>query len=180
MNERTDILGRVRVASPCAASWDAMEGDGRVRFCRECNLHVYNLSGMTRREAEALVANAEGRLCVRFYRRSDGTVITRNCPVGLRALKRRVSRIAGAALTAVLGFFAGVGLNLGINRAVAPPVVGEMLVPAPQRPGVDVSDPPTYQGQVTMGAVSITHTRPDVDYAVPSVGRVRPRSNLSK
>jgi hypothetical protein len=29
----------MRVASPCAASWGAMEGDGRVRFCRLCSLN---------------------------------------------------------------------------------------------------------------------------------------------
>jgi hypothetical protein len=82
-----------------------MEGDDRVRFCRECNLNVYNLSGMTRREAESLVAGAEGRLCARFYRRADATVLTNDCPVGLRALRRRVSLAAGAVLTATLSLF---------------------------------------------------------------------------
>lgn len=173
----TNPLDGVRVAAPCPADWSKMAGDERVRYCGECNLHVYNLSGMTRREAETLITNAEGRLCVRFYRRADGTVLTRNCPVGLRALKRRVTRIASATLTAVLGFFAGVGLNFGVNRAVAPPVVGEMYVPMPERPVQ-----PTYQGQVTMGAVAIPHRSPvvEVDYTAPTMGRVRPRSNVSK
>ena len=58
MTEPTDILRRVRIASPCSASWERMEGDERVRFCRECNLNVYNLSGMTKREAESLVAGS--------------------------------------------------------------------------------------------------------------------------
>ena len=106
MTERTDLLRRVRVASPCAASWDRMEGDARVRFCRECNLNVYNLSEMTRAEAEALVARTEGRLCARFYRRADGTVLTQDCPKGLRAVRARVSRAAGAGLAAVLSLFA--------------------------------------------------------------------------
>jgi hypothetical protein len=35
-------------------------------------------------EAERLVVEKEGRLCVRFHRRADGTVLTRDCPVGLR------------------------------------------------------------------------------------------------
>jgi hypothetical protein len=106
-----------------------MVGDERVRFCDQCSLHVYNLSDMTRREAESLVTNTEGRLCIRFYRRTDGTILTRNCPVGLSALKRQVSRIAGATLSAVLGFFAGVGLDLGFQRPETPRVMGVMALP---------------------------------------------------
>ncbi|MDP6445185.1 MAG: hypothetical protein QF805_15410, partial [Pirellulaceae bacterium] len=41
------------------------------------------------------------RLCVRIYRRSDGTVITKDCPVGLRAARLQVVRM----LTAVAGIF---------------------------------------------------------------------------
>ena len=108
MSERTDVLRRVRVASPCRASWDGMEGDERVRFCRQCGLNVYNLSEMTRAEAGSLVARTEGRLCARFYRRADGTVLTKDCPVGLRAVRLRVARAAGAAFAAVLGLFAAV------------------------------------------------------------------------
>jgi hypothetical protein len=132
MSKHTSQLDQVRVAAPCPADWGRMVGDERVRFCDQCSLHVYNLSGMTRQEAESLVTNTEGRLCIRFYRRADGTILTRNCPVGLRALKQRVSRIAGATLSAVLGFFAGVGLDLGVNRAATPTMMGAMAVPAPQ------------------------------------------------
>src|SRR5215218_1687107 len=105
-------LEEVRVAAPCPADWERMLGDERVRFCDRCSLNVYNLSGMSRREAEALVAGAEGRLCVRFFRRADGTILTRNCPVGLSAIKRRAARVAGASLSALLGFLAGLGLDL--------------------------------------------------------------------
>ena len=115
MAKFTNPLDGVRVAAPCPADWNRMVGDERMRYCGQCNLHVYNLSGMTRKEAESLIANAEGRLCLRFYRRADGTVLTRNCPVGLRALKRRVTRVASAMLSAVLGFLAGVGLDLGFG-----------------------------------------------------------------
>ena len=106
MTEQADLLGRVRIASPCNASWEGMEGDGRVRFCRECNLNVYDLSELTRDEAEALVAATEGRLCARLYRRADGTVLTKDCPKGLRAVRLRVSRAAGAAFAALLSLLA--------------------------------------------------------------------------
>ena len=95
-------LGNIRVASPCPASWEKMAGDERVRHCQECKLNVYNLSEMTRIEAERLIANREGRTCVRFYRRADGTILTRDCPRGLQAVVRRLSRLAGAALSAMM------------------------------------------------------------------------------
>jgi len=122
MPERTGLLERMRVASPCPASWAAMEGDERVRFCRECSLHVYNISEMTRGEAEALLARAGGRLCARFYRRADGTVITKDCPRGLRALRRRAARRAGAALAALLALAGGAfGQKQGKGGAVPQP-----------------------------------------------------------
>src|SRR5215211_8226592 len=119
MQTYTNPLEQVKVAAPCPADWERMVGDARVRYCDRCSLHVYNLSGMTRREAEALVTGAESRLCVRFYRRPDGTILTRNCPVGLSALKRRAAHVAGSALSAVLGLFAGLGLNLGFGSSPA-------------------------------------------------------------
>lgn len=108
MKEGADLLRRVRVASPCPFSWEGMEGDERVRFCRQCGLHVYNVASLTRTEADSLIARTEGRLCARLYRRADGTVLTNDCPRGLAAARRRVARAAGAALAAVLGLCGGV------------------------------------------------------------------------
>lgn len=111
MSRFSNTLARVRVAAPCEADWDEMRGDERVRFCQHCSLNVYNLSAMTQREAERLVTRSEGaRLCVRFYRRKDGTMLTQSCPVGLRALKRRASRLASGVFATLISFFAGVGV----------------------------------------------------------------------
>jgi hypothetical protein len=85
-----------------------MSGDDRVRFCQQCQLHVYDISQMTRRQAEALISQTEGRICARLYRRADGTVLTKDCPVGLRAFRRRAARIAGAALTTLLSLGASI------------------------------------------------------------------------
>src|SRR5436190_6410510 len=104
-------LKHVRVASPCKADWDQMIGTDRMRFCGQCSLNVYNLSAMTRDEAESLIAANEGRLCVRFYRRQDGSIITQDCPVGLRAIRARVSCWMKAVAAAVLTFSATIGLQ---------------------------------------------------------------------
>ena len=157
----TNPLEHVRVAAPCPADWEKMVGDERVRYCNKCSLHVYNLSGMTRREAEALVTNAEGRLCVRYYRRTDGTVLTRNCPVGLSALKRRAAHAATATMTAVLGFFAALGLNFGVERVFSPELMEESAVPAPPIPPVAVTPvaveaevPVEIKGRATVGKIA--------------------------
>jgi hypothetical protein len=108
-------LEMVRVASPCTADWDEMHGDDRVRFCGQCNLNVYNLSGMEREEAEELISGREGRLCVRLLVRHDGTVLTQDCPVGLRALRKKLWK--GLAAAASLAF----ALLFGTPRAEAAP-----------------------------------------------------------
>jgi hypothetical protein len=100
-------LETLRVASPCHASWEDMTGTGRVRFCHLCEKKVYNLSAMTREEGERLLAKSEGKLCVRMYRRQDGTVITTDCPVGVR--RRRWAAVWATAIVAALGSVAAVG-----------------------------------------------------------------------
>ena len=97
----SDRLDHLRIASPCPVGWEQMTSDERVRFCEQCSLRVYNISAMTRTEAEALIANTEGRICARLYRRFDGTIITKDCPVGLRAIRRRVAKVAGAVFAAI-------------------------------------------------------------------------------
>ena len=105
MIETARMLDRLYVASPCFADWEAMAGDNQARFCDQCQLNVYNISAMTTTQAEGLIAQTEGRLCTRLFRRADGTIITQDCPVGIRAIRRRVSRTACAVLGAILSVF---------------------------------------------------------------------------
>lgn len=122
-------LNEIRIASPCPANWNEMVGDERRRYCGECKLNVYNLSGMTRHEAENLILDSEGRLCVRFYRRSDGTILTKDCPVGWQAIKRRVSKTAAAFVSLVFAVLSGLGLNAFYNQSKTNGVVmGEMAI----------------------------------------------------
>lgn len=109
------LLDRVRVASPCAVRWDDMTrvGDGeRVRHCGQCRLNVHNLSGMTRAEAESLITSRlpGQRLCGRFYQRPDGTMLTRDCPVGLRAVRARIARFIVRLAAAASFLIAGISI----------------------------------------------------------------------
>lgn len=96
------MLPKIQIASPCSANWERMDGNERVRRCADCNLDVHNFSAMTRQEIEALISKHSGRLCARFYQRADGTLLTQDCPVGIRAMMWRASRVAAAALAAIL------------------------------------------------------------------------------
>ncbi len=101
-------LDNLRIASPCPANWNAMQGDERKRYCSECKLNVYNLSGMTRYDAEHLLRISEGRVCVRYFQRADGTILTQDCPVGWAKVKQRVSVFAAAAFSLFVSLFAGI------------------------------------------------------------------------
>jgi hypothetical protein len=90
------MLQRVRVASPCKERWDDMTGDEHVRFCGRCEKNVYDLSSLTASQAESLLRERGESMCVRFFRRSDGTILTSDCPVGAR--KRFWRRAATAAV----------------------------------------------------------------------------------
>jgi hypothetical protein len=82
---------------------------------------------------------------VKFYRRKDGSILTDNCPVGLRALRRRAQRIRKAIASSVIGFLAGIGAY-GAVDAVASYLLlrpatsyghtmGQMVVREPAIPG---------------------------------------------
>jgi hypothetical protein len=103
-----------------------MLGNQRSRFCGECKLNVYNLSGMSQREAENLLLNSEGRLCVRFYKRADGTILTKDCPVGWQAIKQRVSKTATAFASLVFAALSGIGLTNYFATTNEPQVMGAM------------------------------------------------------
>ena len=98
------MLDQIKIASPCSADWEQMKGNDRVRFCGECKKNVFNLSAMTRRDAEALLKETNGNICARSYRRTDGTVLTEDCPVGLRVKVARVQRRVGWAVAGALSF----------------------------------------------------------------------------
>ena len=140
-------LNKVKVAAPCKAEWEKMIGNYRVRFCGQCNLNVYNLSEMTRAQAESLIAANEGRLCVRFYRRRDGSIITQDCPVGLQAIKRRVSYALKAVAAATFTFLTAIGfqgLAPGFISVSRNPVMGVMVAPEQGDMGIlDRSELPT-------------------------------------
>src|SRR5262245_7201558 len=160
MPKLTSPLDHIKIAAPCSADWDQMFSfeDKRVRFCSQCNLNVYNLSDMSRQEAEVLINKTEGRLCVRFYRRADGSILTQNCPVGLRAIKRRVSWAAQVVLGMVLSFVSGLGLYIFHLGRKSYPLL-DNRTPFEERSVTTgmVASPPRKQAPPRLGEVWIEH-----------------------
>jgi hypothetical protein len=145
------LLQRVRVASPCKERWDDMVGDERVRFCGRCEKNVYDLSALSAPAAEALLRDRGESMCVRFFRRSDGTILTSDCPVGQR--KRFWRRAATAAVASGLAA-AGIAMATatcdtptmgGMEPMMGEPAIEEMaggMEIAPQELMGDVAAPP--------------------------------------
>lgn len=77
-----DPLQNLKIATPCSMIWERMKGNERVRHCERCRFKVYDLSAMTSAEATQLLTGREGRLCVTFFRRADGRVLTKDCRGG--------------------------------------------------------------------------------------------------
>src|SRR5262249_44070862 len=99
MKTSLDLLSSISVASPCSADWNEMAGDDNVRFCGLCSKNVYNLSALTTQGAINLIREKEGRLCGRFFRRHEGTLLPADCPVGLPHKLRRKRRLAVVAVS---------------------------------------------------------------------------------
>jgi hypothetical protein len=156
------LLDAVSIAAPCTASWEQMVGDEHVRFCGQCEKNVYNLSSLPREEAEALLLAKEGNMCVRLFRRADGTVLTSDCPVGVKKRRRRravVTTVGGGlmAMAAVLGTESQ-RTQLG---GLAPATMGDLATTAETTAATTTLtaptfiDPPGGEGQWLGGAVAI-------------------------
>jgi hypothetical protein len=155
------MISRVQIASPCPVRWSDMNavGDGaRVRHCDQCDLNVYNLSEMTADEAEALlVANEGRRLCGAFYRREDGTVLTRDCPVGLALVRAKLAKVV-ARLSAAAGLLMTSVVMLG-DRVRSEPVRLRQIDPFAKivawlNPVTPAALPAPGQISMTMGSLA--------------------------
>jgi hypothetical protein len=138
------------IAAPCDVPWASMVGDDRRRHCGECKRDVHNLSAMTDAEVvaflEAVAALPENvqAPCVSLYQRADGTMLTADCPVGLRRRRRRailvstmqLGAVAVVAVTALATMF--LHQNASKLEEEEPPVLAHTAVLTPP------VEPPAY------------------------------------
>ena len=158
---RLEILD---VKEPCTEDWGAMSGDDRSRHCAVCEQSVYDLSEMKEEDVVQLLSRP-GRVCVRFFRRADGRVTTKDClPFRVRAARavargtlRGAARLASAtlALLVLLGFGSLAGLDpLGwVDRNLLGRTMGE---PPAIAGAVPVYEPPEeVMGEMEMPVVHL-------------------------
>ena len=98
---------RFEITSPCTEDWDAMVGNDQIRFCKHCQRSVHDFSQMTSKMIRRLIAQSNGRICVRY---SD--VTPRPAPV-LYKIGRRTSKIAASAFSAAIGLSGAMAANAG-------------------------------------------------------------------
>jgi len=87
---------------------------------------------------------------VRFYRRADGSVLTKDCPVGWQAIKRRVSKTATAFASLVFAALSGIGLSNYFAKSSEPQMIGATI--------------PVIENSIT-GEAAIGETNPNVEYS---------------
>ncbi len=137
---RLPMLDDIRIASPCNVSWEAMTGDAQKRFCGGCQKNVFNLSEMTRAQAEEFLATQTTTPCVRLYMRADGTVLTTDCP------KQRRKRIFTADAASMASMMFGALAWLGYSRTYEQTqLMGKVAMGSPpviETPVIETATPP--------------------------------------
>lgn len=113
-------MAKLKVASPCPMLWDRLDKteERGVRFCRECRKNVYNLIEISEADLNNLLtgATAGDSLCLRLYQRADGTVITNDCPVGLKKVREFWQRMKTGAVASLAFLISSTPAALGQNK----------------------------------------------------------------
>lgn len=97
---------QIKIASPCPARWQDMDGDERSRFCNQCRKHVYNFTEMSQSEIVALIKEKGGDVCARMYQRGDGTMLLEDCPGGMARAYRGLHTLVSSSFALLIGVLA--------------------------------------------------------------------------
>ncbi|MCW5822381.1 MAG: hypothetical protein KIT34_06225 [Cyanobacteria bacterium TGS_CYA1] len=96
--KKDNPLDSLMLSFPCPVLWETMEGGERERLCKQCDKKVYNISDMSKKEAEAILLSSHSgdRKCVKFFLRQDGTITTDECPKFLRPVRAQYRKVVYA------------------------------------------------------------------------------------
>jgi hypothetical protein len=122
---RSISLTQVRIAEPCPRSFADMTGTDQTRFCQHCDKHVHNLSAMTQDEAQRLVCESAGRLCVAFYPNADGSPQT----LEYRPIPKK--RRWGWKFTTMIGCVGALAAGAVNHVLLGKPIVTPVVAPVP-------------------------------------------------
>ena len=144
-----ELVAGLKIASPCSMRFEDMKHTDETykRFCGDCSKNVFDVASMSREQVAQLVEESwrtDGTMpCLRLYRRTDGTVITDDCPVGLRRVRNFYRRLKASA-AAFAAFFLGGMPNL--QARADEPLMGKPMAPGPRdtRPLMGAVCPPNW------------------------------------
>jgi len=157
------------VPKPCPEDWDQLTPTEQGHHCQTCKTKVWDISSMTRGQAEAFLARHTDHLCVSYRERSNGEIVYAPEPV---VPAGRLTRLLPAAA-------AGLSLALAACTAATPekkeaPKPEERQIKgdrAPARPPADieadikkgkVAQDPEPKPEITKGKVTLDPT-PDAE-----------------
>jgi hypothetical protein len=103
-----------RPATPCASQWDSMTGSGRIKFCQQCKLQVYDFATTEMPEAKEMIFKQEGKENFLLFKRKDSKFLTSDCPVGV---KRKQTMLVLYAV----GFMLVIGCAIVVANQPPPP-----------------------------------------------------------
>ncbi|MCW5823432.1 MAG: hypothetical protein KIT34_11565 [Cyanobacteria bacterium TGS_CYA1] len=128
--ESESPLDNLVLSFPCPVSWESMDGNERERLCRQCSKKVYNISDLSKKDAEKLLKVNDGKkMCYTFFVRQDGTIKTDNCPSILRPVRekfRSLQKACSIAMAFLFSISAGLAKDSGQtnsnkNQSQVPP-----------------------------------------------------------
>lgn len=159
MDELKDLMRNTQIAAPCSVKWDDMTGDDVARMCAQCNLHVVNTFMLTDEEVLAALQRIHQgeRICMRVYRRADGTFMTRNCPVGIQRIRERIHKAAtwlAAGLSMLVSMATSVAANAAPSQSTA--AAGTSGINAAEGAKTAKKKKPLWQSKVTAAGCNET------------------------
>jgi hypothetical protein len=126
---RLSVLDQIEIPQPCPMPWRKMKGDARVRFCPQCQKNVYNLSAMSRAEAEQVLAEHQESLCAQIRRDRNGRV-THDANLWAHNRWRRWYAAAAALIASLVGCLSG----CATGGLIAAPTGGKVTSPKDEIP----------------------------------------------
>jgi len=162
------LFNQLQIASPCPMLWKDMARtpEEAVRFYGDCRKNVYDVSKMSAADANQLLQRAqitgESR-CMQLYRRADGTIITDDCPVGLKRIRdqwRKLKSSVTAAFAFTFGYF-----SMSALAQENQPTLGKVAVPQPALGEPALQTPPV----APLGGVPATCNWQDSAMKAPNV-----------
>jgi hypothetical protein len=133
-----------KIEKPCPANWDEMIGDEKQRFCKNCQLHVHNLSAMSLNEQQGVLSSRE-RVCISYI--ADPRAKSINSRIWVHLHSSNIFRRTAALFAAMASLFLSACRTTG---KIAP------QTPNPPVQESKVSDPPaTNDGKRMGGAMPV-------------------------